>query len=62
MAPFGQADDALDRHHQGSGLGLPVVKSLVELHGGIFRLESAPGLGTRAAALFPACRVQRQAA
>jgi signal transduction histidine kinase len=62
MAPFGQVNDGLDRLHQGTGLGLPVVKSLVELHGGIFQIESQTERGTRAIALFPAQRVQRRAA
>lgn len=44
----------------GTGLGLPLVKSLAERHGGSFELNSAPGRGTRAAVRFPGWR--RQAA
>jgi signal transduction histidine kinase len=39
--------------HRGAGLGLSVVKSLVELHGGEMSLESEPGRGTRVTVLFP---------
>jgi signal transduction histidine kinase len=57
MSPFGQVDDDLNRRHQGTGLGLPIVRSMMELHGGVFRLESMPGKGTRAIAVFPAHRL-----
>jgi two-component system cell cycle sensor histidine kinase PleC len=43
---------------RGSGLGLPIVKALVEAHGGVFGLESELGKGTRAFAEFPPERVQ----
>ena len=39
--------------HRGAGLGLSIVKSLVELHGGSVSLTSAPGRGTEVIALFP---------
>ncbi len=39
--------------HRGAGLGLSIVKSLVELHGGIMVLESEPGRGTRVTVRFP---------
>ncbi len=44
--PFFQAQATLDRRHEGTGLGLSVVKGLVGLHGGTISLESAPGQGT----------------
>jgi signal transduction histidine kinase len=39
--------------HRGAGLGLSIVKSLVELHGGVMSLESEPGRGTRVIVRFP---------
>lgn len=40
--------------HRGAGLGLSIVRSFVELHGGRVEITSAPGKGTRAACIFPA--------
>jgi signal transduction histidine kinase len=57
LEPFGQAESAYARAHGGMGLGLPIVKSLVELHGGRFTLESAPGLGTIARIHLPRERI-----
>ena len=39
--------------HRGAGLGLSIVKSLAELHGGTVSLDSAPGRGTRVKLLLP---------
>jgi len=50
---FGQVDSMLSRKFEGTGLGLPLTKSLVELHGGSLRLDSAPGEGTTATVRFP---------
>ena len=46
MAPFGQVDSRLARKFEGTGLGLPLTKRLVEMHGGTFHLSSEPGRGT----------------
>jgi signal transduction histidine kinase len=53
MEPFRQVDNSHTRRYQGTGLGLPLVKALVELHGGEFRIESQPGTGTTATVLLP---------
>jgi nitrogen-specific signal transduction histidine kinase len=46
LAPFGQATNDAHRRKQGTGLGLPITRSLVLLHGGEFDLSSSPGVGT----------------
>lgn len=53
LAPFGQVEDQFTRMSNGTGLGLPIVKSLVELHRGKFELGSKPGLGTFVSVSFP---------
>jgi PAS domain S-box-containing protein len=53
MAPFGQADGSLRRRYEGTGLGLPLVRSFVELHGAAFELKSQVGSGTTATVMFP---------
>jgi len=57
MQPFEQVDSSLARRYEGTGLGLPLTKSLVELHGGRLILQSAPGCGTTASVRLPAWRV-----
>jgi signal transduction histidine kinase len=57
LEPFGQAEDAYTRAHGGVGLGLPIVKSLVELHGGRFALETAAEGGTIARVHLPLDRI-----
>jgi PAS domain S-box-containing protein len=46
LKPFMQVDGALQRRQSGTGLGLPIVKSLTDLSGGSFTLESELGQGT----------------
>ena len=57
LVPFGQVDSALARRYAGTGLGLTLVISLVELHGGEFKLESEFGKGTKATFWLPIARV-----
>jgi signal transduction histidine kinase len=54
LSAFGQVDNPFTRTQEGTGLGLPIVKSLVELHGGQFQIESAVGKGTRITMVLPA--------
>jgi PAS domain S-box-containing protein len=58
LAPFSQVDSSLTRRYEGTGLGLPLVKSLIELHGGTLQLESEERKGTLATVVFPAERVR----
>ena len=57
MAPFGQVDSTLSRKYEGTGLGLPLTKALVELHGATLELESEVGKGTTATVRFPPGRL-----
>jgi two-component system, cell cycle sensor histidine kinase PleC len=57
MSSFGRGSWALKTAEQGSGLGLPIVKGLIDLHGGAFRLSSKPREGTEVIVTFPAARV-----
>ena len=53
MEPFAQVDSTLSRYYRGTGLGLPLVKTMSDLHGGSFDLESGLGVGTTATVRFP---------
>jgi signal transduction histidine kinase len=53
LAPFQQIDSKLGRKHEGTGLGLPLTKALVELHGGTLDIESEVGAGTTVTLHFP---------
>jgi PAS domain S-box-containing protein len=59
MEPFGQVDTSINRKHRGTGLGLPLTRGLVELHGGTFHLASQPGVGTTITIRLPARRLKR---
>ncbi len=54
LQPFGQIDTSLSRRYGGTGLGLPLTKGFVELHGGCLQMDSAPGKGTVVTLRFPA--------
>lgn len=51
--PFTQLDTRLSREHAGTGLGLALVRSLTELHGGRVEVESAPGTGSLFRVVLP---------
>jgi two-component system cell cycle sensor histidine kinase PleC len=57
MSSFGRGSLAIKTAEQGTGLGLPIVKGLVDLHGGTFVLRSKPREGTEVIVTFPASRV-----
>lgn len=56
MQVFGQVDAGLSRRHEGAGIGLPLARSLVELHQGRLGIESQKGAGTRVYIHLPAER------
>jgi signal transduction histidine kinase len=58
MSPFGQAENVMTRSQDGTGLGLPLVKSFIELHGGTLELRSALGEGTKVTLRFPVERTR----
>ena len=51
--PFEQIESQLAKTQQGTGLGLALSKSLVEMHGGLLEIESQPGVGTTVSFLLP---------
>jgi PAS domain S-box-containing protein len=57
MRPFAQLQNVYKRKHQGAGLGLTLVRSFAELHGGQVKLESTPGRGTTVTVTLPEGRV-----
>jgi len=56
---FGQIDSRLSRKYTGTGLGLPLSKNLMELHGGTLSITSAAGMGTTVTVQFPPERMER---
>ena len=62
LAPFWQVDSDLSRKYEGTGLGLPLTKALVELHGGTLTIASEVDVGTTVTVLLPASRVRKRSA
>ena len=58
MEPFGQVDGGLVRSRPGTGLGVPLVRSLIELHDGTLSIDSAVGRGTTVTLSFAGERVR----
>ena len=56
LEPFGRVEGSADRDPTGSGLGLPIVKNLIEAHGGKLQIISELNRGTIARLVFPAQR------
>ena len=57
LASFGQGSNSIKSAEQGAGLGLPIAKSLIDLHGGTFSLKSKLRIGTEVIITFPPERV-----
>ncbi|MGD9669541.1 MAG: sensor histidine kinase [Hyphomicrobiaceae bacterium] len=53
MTPFGQVDGTKTRWREGTGLGLPIARSLVDLHGGRIDIKSSKGKGTTVSVMLP---------
>ena len=58
LTPFGQIENKITATHNGTGLGLPLAKAMLELHDGHLEISSAPGCGTRIVMNFPASRIR----
>jgi two-component system, cell cycle sensor histidine kinase PleC len=56
LTPFGQVDAGHSRWRDGAGLGLPIAKALVQLHGGSIEISSAKSSGTEVAVMLPSAR------
>jgi two-component system cell cycle sensor histidine kinase PleC len=57
MTPFGQVDASFSRWREGTGLGLPIAKALVELHGGGLTIRSQPTMGTEVIVVLPSAQL-----
>jgi signal transduction histidine kinase len=58
LQPFRQVHNVLARKYEGTGLGLPLARALVEMHGGQLDIASTPNVGTTVTAIFPATRLR----
>ncbi|EWY35805.1 hypothetical protein N825_34275 [Skermanella stibiiresistens SB22] len=57
VLPFQQIDDGMNRRYEGTGLGLTIVKGLIEAHGGHLRIKSGQNKGTEVSLLFPSAAI-----
>jgi signal transduction histidine kinase len=57
VQPFGQIDSTLSRKYEGTGLGLPLTKGLMDIHGGTMEINSKLDVGTAVTLKFPPERV-----
>ncbi len=57
LEPFGQVGDPMVKGEEGTGLGLPLTKALVELHGGTIEIASQLGVGTTVTIRMPPSRI-----
>jgi len=60
LATFGQINNPDARQDEGTGLGLPLVKSFMEMHDGTLEIESEVGAGTKVRLTFPARRIRQR--
>jgi PAS domain S-box-containing protein len=60
LEPFTQVESGLSRKHEGTGLGLPLCRALIEVHDGVLSLESDLGAGTAIAVVLPESRISEK--
>ena len=61
LRAFRQVDNSISRRFEGTGLGLPLSKSLSEIQGGTLHIDSQPGLGTEVTVILPAASTAKVA-
>jgi two-component system cell cycle sensor histidine kinase PleC len=57
LEPFGQVESAWAKRFEGTGLGLPLARTLARLHQGDLEVRSTPGKGTTVTVWLPSSRV-----
>ncbi|MFP6712929.1 MAG: ATP-binding protein [Rhodospirillales bacterium] len=57
LTRFGQVGREARSDQEGTGLGLPLTRDLIELHGGELKIDSTPDIGTTVSIIFPSERV-----
>ena len=58
LTPFGQNENRFTGKHDGTGLGLPLAKAMLELHDGALEMTSVPEIGTTVTMILPAERIE----